>query len=245
MTRRLFLLFILAAGCQKPTPPAEPVTIFAAASAHAVLEPLAAQYESATGTPVRCQFGATSDLARQIEQGAPADLFLAADDVWVKRLEVGGLVRERADLLTNRLVCVVPTASALQLTALADLARPEVKRLALAGEGVPAGNYARAALTHAKVWDAVRGRVLEGSDVQAALAYVVRAEADAGLVYATDAQGRDTVRVAFTVPADSHPAIRYPLALLHDRPAVRAFRDHLRGAEARAAFERAGFGTLQ
>lgn len=245
MTRyTLLLIALLAAGCRSTPPPPEPVTVFAAASTRPVLEPLAAEYEAATGTAVRCQFGPTSDLARQIEQGAPADVFLAADDRWVQRLAVGGLVRERHDFLGNRLVVVVPAGSALKLQALADLAKPEVRRLAIAGEAVPAGNYAREALKWAKVWDDVRGRVIEGSDVRSTLAYVERAEADAGLVYATDPVGRDAVRAAFTVPEEAHTAIRYPLVLVRDRPPARAFRDHLRGPAAAEAFRKAGFGVL-
>lgn len=227
---RYLVFTFLALGCGRAEPDA--IVVFAAASTRVPLEQVAADYQRDTGQKVECQFGASSDLARQLEQGAPADLFLPADAAWLPRLEQAGLVRERADWLTNRLAVLAPAG----VTKLAELA--SVSRLALAGEAVPAGNYARAALRAAGVWEQVKERVVVGSDVRATLAYVERGEADAGIVYATDVPGR----AAFLVPEELHPPIRYPLVVLTARG--KAFRDYLRGSGA-APFRQAGFGTLR
>jgi molybdate transport system substrate-binding protein len=234
---------LAALGCGSSKGPAA-VHVFAAASTREALEEIGRQYEAETGTRVECSLAASSALARQIEQGADADLFLSADERWADYLAERGLAGRRRDLLANRLVAVVPRDSGLKITSLSDLAGDGVKHLALALGPVPAGRYSREALKKADVWDQVKGRVREGSDVRATLIFVARGEADAGIVYATDAAADPRVRVALEVPEGLHEPVRYPLVLLRaaaDKPAARAFYDYLGGEKAAAVFHKAGF----
>lgn len=248
MTRALltFCLLIGLAGCTAAKPQA--VTIFVAVSAREPVEQIGRDFESQTGTPVTCNPGASSTLARQIEQGAGADLFLSADERWADYLADKGMTVERRDLLGNRLVVVTPADHPLKLGRLGDLAGGEVKRLALALDPVPAGHYAREALRNAGIWEQVKDRVREAGDVRATLALVARDEADAGLVYATDAAATDKVRVALEVPEELHSPIRYPLVLVNrtgGSAAARAFYDFLDSAAARAHFRKAGFRIVR
>jgi molybdate transport system substrate-binding protein len=233
----------LLAGCGGP--PREAVTVYAAASTREALQEIAADYQAQTGTGVALNLGPSSTLARQIAQGGSADLFLSADKRWADYLAEKDLVADRRDLLTNRLVVIVPVESTVRTADLAALDSPEVTRLALAGPEVPAGRYAREALARAGVWDRVRGRVLEGGDVRAALTYVARVEAEAGLVYASDVVDNPRVRVAFEVPAALHTPIRYPLVRIRGTPrevAAQAFAAYLASPAAVASFRRYGFG---
>jgi molybdate transport system substrate-binding protein len=243
----LFLSFALVAahGCGSAGP--EPARMFAAVSTREALEELAANYEQARGVRVVLSFGPSSELARQIEQGAPADLFLSADEAWVEFLAGKGLIAQQTLLLTNQLVVVVPAATKLELKTLHDLVDPRVHRLALAGPAVPAGRYARQAFRKAGLWEKVEERILSGGDVRAALTYVARGEAEAGVVYLTDTNGMASVREAFRVPPDLHAPIRYPLALLRQGEtdgAVAGFYDYLRSPRAQAVFARLGFGFV-
>ena len=241
----LFCFLIGLAGCASK-PPA--VTIFAAASTQDVLKAIARDFEDQSGTPVTCSFAASSTLARQIEQGAEADLFLSADERWADYLADKGLVAERRDLLANRLVVVAPIRQAGEpdLHQVADLAGDKIQRLALALDPVPAGHYAREALQKAGIWEQVKGRVREFGDVRATLAVVERDEADAGIVYATDAASSTKVRLALEVPEELHSPIRYPLVLVRrggGSAAARAFYDFLSGDKARDLCRKAGFKT--
>lgn len=188
-------------------------------------------------------FAGTSALARQIEQGAPADLFVSADEEWMDTLERQGLLRPgtRGDLLGNRLVLIAPKGSAAR--GLADLGDG---RLALADtEAVPAGKYAKAALEHLGEWPGVADRIAPAENVRAALALVERGEAPLGIVYATDAMASAKVRVVRVFPADSHPPIRYPVAILATAsdPDAAALRAFLASPEAQRIFARHGFQT--
>jgi molybdate transport system permease protein len=205
-------------------------------------------FRSETGIAVEAHLGASSDLARQIEQGAAAELFLSADEDWADYLSQRGVVDRRLDLLTNRLVVVVPRGSQLRVPDVAALAQQQIDRLALAGAAVPAGRYARQALSRAGIWEQVKDRVLDGTNVRATLAYVERGEAAAGLVYATDAAGDESVRVVLTIPDQLHQSIRYPLVLIHpEREAAEAqrFFDYLRSPLATDVFRSAGFGIAE
>jgi molybdate transport system substrate-binding protein len=248
MKRFLLLAGLLGLfGCG-PSGKSEPLSVFAAASTKEAMEEAARGFEAATSTPVRCSFAASSALARQIEQGADADLFLSADERWADYLAEKGLVDQRRDFLANRLVVVTPADSKLQVRELADLDGPAVRHLALALESVPAGRYARDALKTAGVWGRVEGWVREAGDVRAALTYVARGEAEAGFVYATDAATTEKVRVALTVPEDLHEPIRYPLVLVrrpNPRPAARRLYDYLGSESGAAPFRHAGFTVLQ
>jgi molybdate transport system substrate-binding protein len=245
MKRALLLCSVLlgVAGCSSK--PAN-VRIFAAVSTREAIEQIARDFESQTGTPVTCSFAGSSTLARQIEHGADADLFLSADERWADHLAKKGLVAERRDLLANHLVVVTPAAHPLRLESLADLVGNRFKHVALALDPVPAGHYAREALQKAGIWEQVKDRVREAGDVRANLAFVEREEADAGIVYATDAATSTKVRIALEVPEDLHAPIRYPLVLLRrgGSPSAHAFYDFLSGDKARDRFHESGFQVL-
>jgi molybdate transport system substrate-binding protein len=194
------------------------VTVFAAASLRDALE------ECARGTDVRFQFEASSTLARQIREGARADVFVTADPAWLD----GIATLERFDWLSNRLVCVVPARAPDP-----DLAR--VASLALASEQVPAGRYAEAALRHRGI--PLPARVVRGSTVRQVLSIVSQGGAEAGIVYATDARIDPGVRVAFAFDPSEHPPIVYAVGVL--TPEGRAFAAALRSS--RAVLERHGF----
>jgi molybdate transport system substrate-binding protein len=223
-----------------------PVVVFAAASTSAALEAIAQEYEKQSGQKIEIVPGPSSGLARQIQQGADADLFLSADQANADVLEAKGLLAMRRDLLTNRLIVIVSADSTLPITKLSDLDRPDVRRLAIAEASVPAGRYARQALKAAGLPDSLDKRFVEGIDVKATLQYVSRGEVDAGLVYASDAVGNAKVRVAVEIDPTLHEPIEYPLVLLmHDppRPAAQAFFDYLRTAAAEKVFSERAFGV--
>jgi molybdate transport system substrate-binding protein len=196
-------------------------------------------------------FAASSALARQIEAGAPADLFISADEEWMNYLAKRGLIypSSRVSFLTNRLVLVVPKDSRLRLAIRPGfpLARGLGDgRLAMADpDAVPAGRYGKAALTSMGIWPAVAAKLAPAENVRAALALVERGEAPAGIVYATDAAASRNVRVIGVFPASSHPAISYPLALLRSATSADAgpFRQFLLSRTAKVIFSRYGFGT--
>lgn len=196
-------------------------------------------------------FAGSSALARQIEAGAPADLFVSADEEWMDYVARKGLIRPgtRAPFLSNRLVLIAPAGSRATLTIARNfpLARAlGAGRLAMADpDAVPAGKYGAAALTSLGVWDGVKGKVARAENVRAALALVERGEAPFGIVYATDAAASRKVRVVGTFPPRSHPPITYPIALLRtstNRDAE-AFRRFLLSREGKAIFARRGFAV--
>ncbi|MGH9362303.1 MAG: molybdate ABC transporter substrate-binding protein, partial [Thermoanaerobaculia bacterium] len=205
--RRLAAVLALAAA---PASAAEELHVFAAASLSEALEELAAAYEEETGTEVLLNLGASSTLARQIEEGAPADLFLSADEAKMDALAARGLVLPgtRRSVLSNTLVIVVPADGALAITAPRDLASPRVRALALAEpQTVPAGIYAKRYLVRLGLWDQLAGRVIPTENVRGALAAVAAGNADAGIVFKTDAAISREVRVAYEVPAAEGPHI--------------------------------------
>lgn len=240
------LVMLLIGGCGGPQPPT--VQVSAAASTREALERIGTTFHEATGITVEANYGPSSELARQIEHGANADLFLSADEDWADYLAQRGLVQERRDLLTNRLVVAAPVDGGLALHQLVDVTGPEVKRLALAGPAVPAGRYARQALEKAGLLEQLRGRIVEGGDVRATLTFVARGEAEAGIVYVTDVRNSAKVRTAFEVPADLHTPIRYPLVLVRREPMraeARRLYDYLASEAAAEIFRQAGFGIAQ
>lgn len=238
-----------AAAADATVPAGPPVTVFAAASLKESLDQAAAAWTAASGQPVRVSYAASSALARQIEQGAPADLFISADGEWMDYLAQRGQLAagSRVDLLRNRLVLVAPASSDVDAAALAS---PAALAAALGADGrlavaettsVPAGRYARQALGARGLWPAVSGRLAEGDNVRAALAFVARGEAPLGIVYATDAQAEPRVKVVATFAAADHAPIVYPVARVSGREAGAAFLDFLTGETARELFTRAGF----
>jgi len=194
-------------------------------------------------------FAASSALARQVEAGAPADLFISADEVWMDYIERKGLVRKgtRAAFLSNSLVLIAPAASKARLTIGPHfpLARALGNgRLAMADpQAVPAGKYGKEALTKLGVWPQVQGKVVAADNVRAALRLVDRGEAPFGIVYATDALADKRVRVVGTFPPGSHAPIAYPVAALtaSTNRDAEAFRRYLLSPEGKAIFRRFGF----
>jgi len=228
-----------------------PLTVFAAASLKESLDEAAAAYASATGQAVRVSYAASSALARQIGQGAPADVFVSADLDWMDLLQDKGLVDAgtRTGLLGNRLVLIAPAASGAKPLALRkgqDL-RPLLGRRGRIALGmvdsVPAGKYAKAAFESLGMWSALEPRVAGVENVRAALMLVARGEAPLGVVYASDAKAEPRVRVLATFPAGSHPEIVYPAARVaaSRHPQAAAFVDWLQQPVARAIFARHGF----
>ena len=196
-------------------------------------------------------FAASSALARQIEAGAPADLFLSADEPWMDALAAKGLLRRgtRTSFLTNRMVLAAPAGKGALIAIRPGfpLARALGSgRLAMADpHGVPAGKYGKAALVSLGVWTSVQNRIAAAENVRAALAMVERRQAPYGIVYETDARAAPAVRIAGIFPAASHPPITYPLALLarSTHPEAEGFRRFLLSARGKAIFRRFGFGT--
>ncbi len=219
--------------------------VFAAASLTEAMQDLGAAFERQSGVGVAFSFGASSDLARQIEAGAPADAFFSADTAMMDSLEKAGLVakRDRREFLSNALVVVVPRASRARIASAKDLAA--LPRIALADPAaVPAGVYAKEWLTAAGVWAEVSPKVIPMLDVRAALAAVAGGDVPAGVVYATDAAVEKGTRVAMTVT--DGPSIAYSLARVSTskNPALAdAFVDFTAGPRGRAEFEARGFRT--
>lgn len=250
--RRVFLAGVVAALIPVATRAGEPLTVFAAASLQEALTAAGAAWTARSGTPVRFSFGASSAMARQIDHGAPADVFLSADEEWMDWLEGrrGIVVATRRRLLSNQLALIAPAGSktALKIAPGMPLARTLGSgRLAVADTvAVPAGRYAQASLTSLGVWTSVSGKLLPAENVRTALAYVARGEAALGIVYVTDAKAEPRVRVVGLFPASSHPPIVYPGAVTASSRdgRARSFLDFLQGPRAIAIFKRYGFGVL-
>ena len=240
----------LAAPPAAPAPAPVEIVVYAAASLRDVLQKVSPVCEKALGARLVFNFGASNDLARQIEAANKADVFLSADETWMDHAAQAGLVdtASRRSLLSNRLVVVGTFDSAVRVGSASDLSSPAVRRMALANpEAVPAGKYAKAWLEKAGTWASVADRVVPLPDVRAALAAVESGAADVGIVYRTDAAISRKVKVLFEVPAAEGPRISYAVAALGGRPNIEAARQFvawLAGPEAVAAFERSGFIVL-
>jgi molybdate transport system substrate-binding protein len=244
------LTALLTSACFAARPAvAEQITVFAAASMTNAMAEVEERFEAATGHEVVVSLAASSALARQIQQGAPADVFISANPDWMDVVEGDGLVEpdSRFDLLNNTIVLIAhgTDAAAVEMGPDLDLAGLlDGGRLVMAlVEAVPAGIYGKAALESLGLWSVVAPSVAQADNVRAALALVARGEAPYGIVYATDAVAEEQVSVVATFPAETHPPIVYPAAVVagRDSPLVEQFMAYLRGPEARAAFERQGF----
>jgi molybdate transport system substrate-binding protein len=246
--QRIFLNCVLAlVGLGAAAAPAADVNVFAAASLADALKAIASPYEKQSGDHLVVNLGASSFLARQIEAGAPADLFFSADEARMDDLAKQGLILTgtRKSRLSNTLVAVVAADSSLPIRSAHDLAGPAVKRLALADpKTVPAGLYAKQYLEQLKLWPALAPKVVPTDNVRAALAAVESGNVEAGMVYKTDAAITRKVKVAFEVPAQDGPAISYPMAVMKETrhpEAARKFLRHLDSPEAGRVFEQFGF----
>ncbi|HEY8152712.1 MAG TPA: molybdate ABC transporter substrate-binding protein [Myxococcota bacterium] len=244
--RRLCISLALAAIAAKPAA-AEELLVAAAVSLRGPLEAIAERFEAAhAGAQVQLAFGASSALSAQARAGAPFDVFLAADEESIDALAAAGLVRagSRKTIAGNRLVVVASADLKAPIESAADLARPEVRRIALAERAVPVGHYAREWLAGRGILEALAPRFVATEHARATLAAVDAGNADAGIVYATDVKAARSARVAFTPPEAEQPRIVYVAALLTSgrAPALAgAFLAELGDPAARRDFEAAGF----
>lgn len=227
------------------------LTVFGAASLTNVLQDLGDAFTKETSIAVKFSFAASSTLARQIENGAPADIFMSADSDWMNYLQDRHLIQDstRHDIVGNRLVLIAPADSTVQLKI-----GPHFALAAALGQGrlatgdpaaVPVGRYAQAALTKLGVWKDVADRIVRADSVRAALTFVDRGEAPLGIVYETDALIDKKVRVVDVFPADSHQPIVYPLALTRvAQPGAAKFAAFIASPEAAQIFKSYGFVPL-
>lgn len=256
LMRRLFMsALVLGAVLAAPVADlrAEPVKVFAAASLKNALDEVGAAWtKSDAAKSITSSYAASSALAKQIEQAAPADVFISADLDWMNYVEERKLLKDgtRKTLLGNALVLVAAKGSGIQIELKqgADLAGAlDGGKLAVGDvKAVPAGKYAKAALESLGLWASVESSLAQAENVRAALALVARGEAKLGIVYSTDAKAEPEVEVAGTFPEDSHPPIVYPVAVIatSTNPDAQAFLEFLSSPEAGAIFTAQGFTVL-
>ena len=222
------------------------VNVYAAASLTDVMKEIASAYEKESGDKILFNFGASSLLARQIIEGAPADMFLSADEAKMDELELAGLIatETRRDLLSNLLVIVVPSDTKLVIASPEELVTKSQKIAVADPRAVPAGIYTKEYLTRLGLWQKLEPKIVPTENVRAALAAVESENVDAGFVYKTDANISSKVRIAFTVAVEQGPPIRYPVALIKEakeKNAAARFLAYLESASARKTFERYDF----
>jgi len=258
MTRRCLLGVLMGATLAMGAPVAPAAAqgraplVFAAASLKNALDEIAAQWRRQTDRKVTISYGASNNLIKQIEQGAPADMFISADTDWMDYGQRKSLIKPetRADLLGNRIVLVTPRDSTVSVSIQPGLdltAALKGGRLAMANvDAVPAGKYGKAALEKLGAWNNVKDRIAQAETVRAALVLVARGEAPLGIVYQTDAASEPAVKIVGTFPEDTHPPIIYPIALTKESTSRDAadFLTYVRSPAAQAAFERQGFTVL-
>jgi len=241
---------LAAAALMSGTAHAETVTVFAAASLKNALDEVGAAYAK-TGGEARFSYAASSAIARQIEQGAPADVYVSADSDWMAYLADRKLIvaASRRDLLTNKLALIAPADSkvAIRIGKGMPLAKTLGEgRLAVAGPDVPAGKYAKASLSALGVWDGVSGKLAQAENVRTALQYVARGESPLGIVYDTDAKVEPKVRIVGLFPDATHPKIVYPAAVVaaSKNPDAAKFLNYMSSPAASAIFKKYGFTVL-
>ena len=249
----LITLSLGLAGCERELSPRDSaqVTVFAAVSASDVMREAGKRFEAQKGIKVVCSFDSSSALAQQIKAGSPADVFLSADQKWMDDVAAAGVIRKesRQDLLGNTLVLIAPADRKFEAQVSKEFdfvtQLPEVERIAVGDPAhVPAGRYARQALERIGWWRPLEARMVTTNDVRAAVRLVEIGEADAGIVYATDARQSDKVAVVAAIPIEFHDPIRYPIALCNDSQSAADFIQFLRSAEMIAVFEQAGFEVI-
>jgi molybdate transport system substrate-binding protein len=229
------------------------LVIFAAASLKNALDEITTDWSKAGAKPMpKISYAASSALAKQMEQGAPADLFISADLDWMDYVEKKDLIKKdtRVNLLGNKIVLIAPKDSktVVDVKQGFDLAKALAGgKLAMGNvDAVPAGKYGKAALEKLGAWNGVKDSIAQADNVRAALLLVGRGEAPLGIVYSTDAAAEPNVKIVGTFPDDSHPPIIYPAALTKDTKSADAapFLEYLKSAKARPAFEKQGFSVL-
>lgn len=251
MPRLAIAGLVLVAAFSAANALADTLTVFAAASLKNAIDEIATTWKETGGAPVAASYASSSTLAKQIEQGAPADIFISADQQWMDYLVQKRLVEAPQSLLGNRLALIAPKASATSI----DI-KPGFDLAGLLGTGrlavgdpshVPAGLYAKEALQKLGVWGSVEPKLAPAADVRAALALVSRGEAPLGIVYETDAKIEPSVRILAIFPEGSHAPIVYPVAVVaaSKNPDARKFVAYLSAPAAGAIFERYGFRLLK
>ena len=245
------LLILLSFACLFIGCSGEELVIFGAMSLTDALTEVSQRFGAARNVKVYCNFAGSSTLQRQIEKGAPADVFVSASPKQMDVLQQMGLLYEdsRQAILNNRLVLVAPVNTSLSMTDVGLLAQNSVRRIAI-GEpnSVPAGIYGKETLTHLGVWAAVQSKLIPSADVRSTLAYVESGEVDVGVVYQTDAAISEKVRIIYQFPKSSHTPIVYPAAVLRDtghKMLAQAFLEYLQTAEVAAIFEKYGFSVVK
>lgn len=219
----------------------------AAASLIDALQAIAPAYEKQSGDALLYNFGGSSMLARQIQEGAPADLFISADELKMDQLQQRGLLvrKSRRSILSNTLVIIVPSDSRLKITSPTDLADPGIRNVAVAEpQTVPAGIYAKDYLRRIRVWDRIKSKIVPTDNVRAVLAAVESQNAETGIVYRTDALISRLVRIAYEIPAAGGPDISYPAAVIagsKQQAAAQRFLDYLQSPPAQEIFRKFGF----
>ncbi|HGM5493246.1 TPA: molybdate ABC transporter substrate-binding protein [Serratia fonticola] len=240
----------LASGLVAQVAAAEKITVFAAASLTNALQDIATEYQKGKDVDVVSSFASSSTLARQIEQGAPADMFISADQQWMDyAIDKQQMVKDtRYTLLGNELVLIAAKSAKqdkITINKQTDWAKLlNGGRLSVGDpDHVPAGIYAKEALQNLGAWTTLEPQLARANNVRSAMAMVEREEAPLGIVYGSDAVASDKVKVIAIFPEDSHKPVEYPMAIVkdHQTPAVTAFYDYLKGPQAAAIFERYGF----
>jgi molybdate transport system substrate-binding protein len=229
---------------------ADEILASAAASLTDVLNDISKGYQSKSKNTVRFNYGPSSGLARQIEEGAPADIFFSADLPQMDNLDKKGRLEPgtRKNLLSNQLVIIVPTDSKLAISSPKDLLKADIKRIALAEpSSVPVGVYSSKYLTDEGLWEQVKPKVVPVQDVRATLASVESGNVEAGFVYKTDAAVSKKVKIVYEVPIDKGPKITYPVAIVKEskqKDAARDFMNYVSSPAAKDSFKKFGFVVL-
>ena len=244
-----FAISQLVFSAERLKVPKDSITILAAASLTNVLPKVAEAWKLKSNTDVIFSFEATSRLALQVKAGVQADLFFSADQEWMDNLDQEGKIEKdsRSTLLSNRIVLIVPIDSTFIPKDSGDLNDPKIKHLALAGETVPAGKFARAALKSVGQLEKVQSKIVNADNVRAALQWVALKEAEAGIVFQTDAKVQPKVKIAFQFPESTHPKIEYPMAIIKGSKNIMAsknFMEFCKSKDAKVIFESEGFTVI-
>lgn len=241
------LVFTVFSGCTTDKQKPIELSVFAAISLSDALAEIGTTFTAENGVKVFYNFAASTTLQRQIEKGAPADVFISASPRQLIALEASGLLEaeSRRNLLTNLLVVVSDETERISVDTPAELAAPEISRIAIGHPSiVPAGTYAKEALMHFGLWETLRPKLIFGVDVRATLAYVTSGNVDLAIVYKTDTVVSDSVRVLYQVPPEAYTPIIYPVVIIKNSPQkqlARRFITYLQSAEKSEIFEKHGF----
>ncbi|MGX2950875.1 molybdate ABC transporter substrate-binding protein [Ursidibacter sp. B-7004-1] len=252
MKKTLLKLALVSAFSMSATSAlAENITVFAAASMTNVLQQIGDEYKKQyPEDSITFSFAGSSTLAKQIEQDAPADIFVSADQKWMDYVaeKQPNKTKNIKTLAENELVLIAPKDSELKETTVKEIDFKKVigeSYLAVGDDNVPVGRYAKKALEHFNLWADVENRLSKAKDVRAVLAYIERGELPLGIVYSTDAKVSDKVKVVAVFPQESYGKVLYPAATLSEKVEAKRFLDFLSSSSAKSAFEKAGFKAVQ